>query len=83
MGRSDNKRRWFIIKHEDCGSVFTINTEKEPKYPPVCLTCGKQAVDLDKIRNFLRTYRELIESLSDGFTMEEIPGEIDTTKLKF
>lgn len=83
MGRSRDKGRWFIIKHEDCGSVFTVNTEKELKYPPVCLTCGKQAVDLDMMRNFLRTYRELTSNLNDGFTIEEIPGEIDVTKLKF
>ena len=96
MEKKQNKGRWFLIKHEKCGSVFTINGEiflkshndpAEFLTPLTCPTCGTATIKgetISKLQDFFLKYRQIINALKlQKFTINEIQDQIDLENLRF
>ena len=84
--KKDNKRRWFLIKHE-CGSILTVDPERfytvgnEQDYINYDLRCPscQKTIDEDTVemfRKFISRYKVLIKVFSEkGFTLREISNQ--------
>jgi hypothetical protein len=82
------KTRYFILKHEGCGGVFTINSEtflekrREPGHG-WCPSCGDKTLNIDAVKNLLEAYRATQKTLAkDGYSIGEINEPIEPEKLK-
>lgn len=92
MEREEDDTRWFLIKHEECGSVITIrsrrfleshklhNKSSDTAASLVCPSCIGTTVKGEtatKLHKFLSTYHELIKSFaSKRHTISDIEGII-------
>jgi hypothetical protein len=82
--------RWFIIKHEECGSVFTINSDRfaegmsKTNQSLQCPSCRKSRAGMPSyILTFLKQYDELTKELEkEGYTIREIKNKIDPKTLE-
>jgi hypothetical protein len=66
--------RWFIIKHEECGSVFTINSDRfaegmnsetRDEKMLFCPSCRSPLIFASDIQTFLIQYGKLTEKLAE------------------
>ncbi len=66
--------RWFIVKHEECGSVFTINSDQFEKGMDIatkggrflsCPSCRLPTILASDIQAFLREYSKLTEKFAE------------------
>ena len=80
MGNSQNEGQWFVIKHEKCGSVITINTESVSRSSSsfadggprllTCPNCGEVATEFQHLKNFLEAHEKLHKDLKrEDFTI--------------
>jgi hypothetical protein len=90
--RKEDDTRWFLIKHERCGSLITIrsrtfvechklhNKSSDTAASLACPSCVGTAVKgetVTKLHKFLSNYHELIKSFaSKGLTISDIEGII-------
>ena len=86
-GKQDDTR-WFLIKHEECGSIITIRAKKfvelhklHNKSPdnltylacPSCVGTILKAETTTRLQRFLSSYHELIKVFaSKDFTIKDI-----------
>jgi len=82
----ETKGRHFILKHEKCGGIFTINSDKFIKYLDnkeggslgICPSCGEKTLKLDTLKELLETYCFKQNILAEnGYTIREINEPID------
>jgi hypothetical protein len=82
METEQNDGQWFVIRHDKCGAILTINTESvttsfsfsEDGDPPplACPNCGEIATNYKELKDFFEAHRKLNKNLSDaGFTMKK------------
>jgi len=85
MERKDEETRWFLIKHEQCGSIITIRSKKFVEFHklstskvtylacPSCIGTTIKVETITRLQRFLSSYHELIKGFgSKGFTIREI-----------
>jgi hypothetical protein len=87
----ESKPRYFILKHERCGGVFTINSETFLDYSEKrteaghgwCPSCGDKTLNIDALKNLLEAYRATQKTLGkDSYSIGEIKDPIEPEKLK-
>ncbi|MFO7740120.1 MAG: hypothetical protein R6V46_16695 [Desulfatiglandaceae bacterium] len=82
MEKEQNEGQWFVIRHDKCGSILTINTDSVSKAfassedgdPPVlaCPNCGEIATNYRELKDFFDAHRKLNKNLTNaGFTMKK------------
>lgn len=86
------KDRYFLFKHEQCGSVFTVNSKTiinkndnfdDDCYFIQCPSCGEKLLKLNAITSFFDEYKKLDKMLTQkGCSFREIKEPIDPAKLK-
>ena len=91
---SETRTKHFILKHEKCGGVFTVNSETNiadlqeraginPDSLGRCPSCGDQSLNMRALEVLLKAYRENEKSLADnGYSIREIKEPIEPDKLK-
>ena len=82
MENEKNDGQWFVLKHDKCGAVLTINTENvsksfsastdEEQRVLACPNCGEVATNYKELKDFFDSHERLNKNLSDaGFTMKK------------
>ena len=82
MEKEQNEGQWFVIRHDRCGAILTINTDDVSKSfsasmddePRVlaCPNCGEFATSYMELKEFFDAHKRLNKNLSDaGFTMKK------------
>lgn len=82
MEKEQNGGQWFVLRHDKCGAILTINTEHVSKTfsasgesePRVlaCPNCGEIATNYKELKDFFDAHEKLNKNLSDaGFTMKK------------
>ena len=80
MEKKQKTRRWFLLKHKECGALFTIDDHTFPEsiedQPRTCLcpNCGEDIIDyhfLDRFMTFLAQYNGEEKTFKD-FTIKEM-----------
>ena len=82
MEKEKNDGQWFVLKHDKCGAVLTINTENVSKSFSAsadgekrvltCPNCGEVATSYKELKDFFDAHERLNKNLSDaGFTMKK------------
>ena len=82
MENEKNDGQWFVLKHDKCGAVLTINTENVSKSFSsstdaeqrvlACPNCGEVATNYKELKDFFDSHERLNKNLSDaGFTMKK------------
>jgi hypothetical protein len=82
MENEKNDGQWFVLKHDKCGAVLTINTENvsksfssstdAEKRVLACPNCGEVATNYKELKDFFDAHERLNKNLSDaGFTMKK------------
>jgi len=90
MPKKQNKSRYFLLQHKKCGSVFTIDANKQVgsyqkkiidsklQEKLQCPSCFEHIIDHHKLMVFFEKYLELIEVLGEnGLSIREIKKQID------
>jgi hypothetical protein len=64
MEKEKNDGQWFVLKHDKCGAVLTINTENVSKSFSVstdgeqrvlaCPNCGEVATNYKELKDFFQ-----------------------------
>jgi hypothetical protein len=82
MEKEQKAGQWFVLRHDKCGAILTINTEEVSKSfsesggtePRVlaCPNCGQVAANYKELKDFFDAHEKLNKNLSDaGFTMKK------------
>ncbi len=80
MEEKQNEGQWFVIRHEKCGSVITINTESVSRSSSsfadggprllTCPNCGAVATEYQHLKDFLEAQEKLHKDLKrEAFTI--------------
>ena len=80
MKKKQKTRRWFLLKHKECGALFTIDNRMFPEsfkdQPRACRcpNCGEDIIEfpfLERFMAFLRQYDGEEKRFKD-FTIKEM-----------
>jgi hypothetical protein len=73
MEEKQNEGQWFVIRHEKCGSVITINTESVSRLSSsftdggprllTCPNCGTVATEYQNLKEFLEIQEKFHKNL--------------------
>ena len=86
MNERKENTRCFLIKHEECGSLITVDSSaflmsfksKERSYFLRCPNCYKFLIkgeNFDKFLEFLQRYETLNTELFENASITEIPSD--------
>lgn len=85
MEKEHNGSKWFVLRHDKCGAILTINRKDVAKSfsafwdgePLIlaCPNCGEIATDYKKLDGFFDAFEKLNKYLPNaGFTIKEQKG---------
>jgi hypothetical protein len=82
MEKEQNDGQWFVLRHDKCGAILTINTEHVSKSFSAsednesrilaCPNCGEIATNYKELKDFFDAHEKLNKNLTQaGFTMKK------------
>jgi hypothetical protein len=82
MEKEQSNGQWFVLRHDKCGAILTINTEHVSKSFSdsednesrilACPNCGEIATNYQELKNFFDAHEKLNKNLTQaGFTMKK------------
>lgn len=94
MGKKQDERRWFLIKHKKCKAIFTIdsctfpgsfkNIQKRKHRILLCPNCWETVIDpesLTDVINFLNGYETVHTKLKQCSIREVKPKDLNYESL--
>ena len=85
MEKKQNGDQWFVLRHDKCGAILTINPKDVSKSfsasgdgePRIlaCPNCGEIATNYNKLEGFFDAFEKLHKHLPNaGFTIKKQKG---------